>query len=96
MPEFTCLYMLLCFQGMLPAFELCCHKMIMKWMDTIGERNSCEIDVWPSLKTLTSDVISRTAFGSSYEEGKRVFELQTEQGNHAFKAVHSLYVPGLR
>ncbi|WOG91790.1 hypothetical protein DCAR_0311042 [Daucus carota subsp. sativus] len=84
-------------KGMLPAFDLCCHEMTIKWMEMIGEeRNSCEIDVWPSLQTLTSDVISRTAFGSSYQEGQKVFELQTEQADHAFKAVQSVYLPGSR
>lgn len=82
---------------MLPAFDLCCHEMTLKWMEMIGEgRNSCELDVWPSLQTLTSDVISRTAFGSSYQEGKKVFMLQVEQGEYAFKAVQSVYLPGLR
>ncbi|XP_074379905.1 cytochrome P450 72A397-like [Apium graveolens] len=84
-------------KGMLPAFDLCCHEMTIKWMEMIGEgRNSCELDVWPFFQTLTSDVISRTAFGSSYQEGKKVFELQVEQADYAFKAVQSLYLPGLR
>ena len=82
---------------MLPAFDLCCHEMTIKWMEMIGEeRNSCEIDVWPSLQTLTSDVISRTAFGSSYQEGQKVFELQIEQADHTFKAMQSVYLPGSR
>ncbi|KAK1366546.1 hypothetical protein POM88_042107 [Heracleum sosnowskyi] len=84
-------------KGMLPAFDLCCHEMTVKWMEMIGEeRNSCELDVWPSLLTLTSDVISRTAFGSSYQDGKKVFELQVEQTDYAFRARESVYLPGLR
>nr|XP_017239427.1 PREDICTED: cytochrome P450 CYP72A219-like [Daucus carota subsp. sativus] len=84
-------------KGMLPAFDLCCYEMTTKWMEMIGEeRNSCEIDVWPSLQTLTSDVISRTAFGSSYQEGQKVFKLQMEQADHAFKAVQPVYLPGFR
>ena len=30
---------------------------------------SCELDVWPCLINLISDVICQMAFGSSYEEG---------------------------
>ena len=82
---------------MLPAFDLCCYEMTTKWMEMIGEeRNSCEIDVWPSLQTLTSDVISRTAFGSSYQEGQKVFKLQMEQADLAFKALQPVYLPGFR
>ncbi|XP_074375383.1 cytochrome P450 72A397-like [Apium graveolens] len=82
---------------MLPAFDLCCREMTIKWMEMIGAgRNSCELDVWPFLQTLTSDVISRTAFGSCYQEGKKVFELQVEQADYAFKALQSVYLPGSR
>ncbi|KAK1379334.1 hypothetical protein POM88_026078 [Heracleum sosnowskyi] len=84
-------------KGMLQAFDLCCHEMTVKWMEMIGEeRNSCELDDWPSLLTLTSDVISCTAFGSSYQDGKKVFELQVEQADYAFRARESVYLPGLR
>lgn len=72
---------------MLPAFDLCCCEMIKKWQGMLLEgKNSCVVDVWPWLQTLTSDVISRTAFGSSYEEGSRVFELQVEQSRLAVQA----------
>lgn len=82
---------------MLPAFDFCCCEMIKKWKEMIPEgKNSCEIDVWPSLQTSTSDVISRTAFGSSYEEGRLVFELQVEQAKLAYEAVQSIYIPGSR
>ncbi|KAK1401744.1 Cytochrome P450, family 72, subfamily A, polypeptide 15 [Heracleum sosnowskyi] len=82
---------------MLPAFDLSCCKMIKKWQEMLLEgKNSCELDVWPSLQTLTSDVISRTAFGSSYEEGSRVFELQIEQSKLAVQASRLPYIPGWR
>ncbi|KAL8126831.1 hypothetical protein AgCh_013940 [Apium graveolens] len=84
-------------KGMLPAFDLCCREMTIKWMEMIGEgRNSCELDVWPFFHRLTSDVISRTAFGSCYQDGRKVFELQVEQADYAFKALQSVYLPGSR
>ncbi|KAK1401743.1 Secologanin synthase [Heracleum sosnowskyi] len=80
---------------MLPAFDLCCCEMIKKWQEMILEgRNSCELDVWPSLHKLTSDVISRTAFGSSYEDGTKVFELQVQQAHLAVETIRSPYIPG--
>lgn len=82
---------------MLPAFDLCCCEMIKKWQEMLlVGKNSCEIDVWPWLQTLTSDVISRTAFGSSYEEGSRVFELQVEQSKLAVQALRLPYISGWR
>ncbi|XP_057463303.1 cytochrome P450 CYP72A219-like isoform X2 [Actinidia eriantha] len=81
---------------MLPAFYLSCSEMISNWESLASKEGSCELDVMPYLQTLTSDVISRTAFGSNYEEGRRIFQLQTEQAEHAIKAVSSVYIPGWR
>ena len=53
--------------------------MISQWEWLISEDGSCELDVWPYLENLSSDVISRIAFGSSYNDGRRIFELQKEQ-----------------
>ncbi|MED6121607.1 hypothetical protein PIB30_031824 [Stylosanthes scabra] len=62
----------------------------------LSSNGSCEIDVWPFLQNLASDVISRAAFGSSYEEGIRIFELQKEQLKLTMEVITKIYIPGWR
>ncbi|XP_060188678.1 cytochrome P450 CYP72A219-like [Lycium barbarum] len=81
---------------MLPAFYLSCIEMLKEWEQIIPEQGSKELDIWPQLQKLTSDMISRTAFGSSYEEGRRIFELQKEQAEIIMKQFSSIYIPGSR
>ncbi|XP_076909362.1 cytochrome P450 CYP72A219-like [Bidens hawaiensis] len=81
---------------MVPAFYTCCVEMINKWEDMLRRESSCELDVWPYLQTFSSDVISRLAFGSSFEEAKRIFELQLVQAQLVVEAILSIYIPGSR
>ncbi|XP_056165641.1 cytochrome P450 CYP749A22-like isoform X2 [Syzygium oleosum] len=47
------------------------HMMLERWKNLHGD----EIDVYQEFTLLTSEVISRTAFGSSYMEGRNIFEM---------------------
>ncbi|XVF87960.1 hypothetical protein PTKIN_Ptkin19aG0010400 [Pterospermum kingtungense] len=82
-------------KNMLLAFCHSCIEMISKWEKLVSVEGS-EVDVWPFLVNLTRDAISRAAFGSSYEEGRRIFELLEDQTNLTMKAVQSVYIPGFR
>ncbi|KAF8675960.1 hypothetical protein HU200_047460 [Digitaria exilis] len=64
---------------MLPAFSACCEELVSRWSESLGSDASLELDVWAELQNLTGDVISRTAFSSSYHVGRRIFQLQGEQ-----------------
>ncbi|GAB4849274.1 hypothetical protein Ancab_040167 [Ancistrocladus abbreviatus] len=81
---------------MMPAFYASCDHMVSKWEEIVSETSSRELDVWSDLTTLTADVISRAAFGSSYEEGRRIFQLLREQTNLVAQFVQSVYIPGWR
>ncbi|PIA31400.1 hypothetical protein AQUCO_04900003v1 [Aquilegia coerulea] len=80
---------------MLPAFHTSCHEMVEKWQKLVANE-SCELDVWPELQNLAADVISRTAFSSSFEEGRRIFQLQSEMATHVMQSSQFMFVPGYR
>ncbi|EPS68529.1 hypothetical protein M569_06239, partial [Genlisea aurea] len=76
---------------MVPAFVRSCEEVLKKWEEEEDEET---VDVWPYLHLITSDAISRTAFGSRYEDGRRIFQLQKEQLQHASKSGSTVYIPG--
>ncbi|KAI3516913.1 hypothetical protein L1887_16058 [Cichorium endivia] len=81
---------------MVPAFYTSCNEMINKWETLLTKESSCEVDVWPYLQMMSNDVISRTAFGSSYEEGRKISELQQEMTKLILKSAQSAYILGSR
>uniref|UniRef100_A0ACD5U444 Uncharacterized protein n=1 Tax=Avena sativa TaxID=4498 RepID=A0ACD5U444_AVESA len=83
-------------KGWIPEITSIASSMLDKW-EVQGETHTeFEIDVSKEFHTLIADIISCVAFGSSYEEGKRVFQLQEEQINLAILAMRTFYFPGFR
>ncbi|MCL7036538.1 hypothetical protein MKW94_026266, partial [Papaver nudicaule] len=58
-------------KGMVPAMIESVETMVQKWKDYEGK----EIEVFEEFKLMTFEVIARTAFGSSFVEGKNIFEM---------------------
>jgi len=78
---------------MAPTFLKSCNDLISNWEEMLSSNGSGEMDIWPSLQSLTSDVIARSSFGSSYEEGRKVFQLQIEQGELIMKNLMKSLIP---
>uniref|UniRef100_A0A452Z342 Cytochrome P450 n=1 Tax=Aegilops tauschii subsp. strangulata TaxID=200361 RepID=A0A452Z342_AEGTS len=83
-------------KGWIPEMSAIASSMLDKWEVQGGTHTEFEIDASKEFQTFSSDVISRVAFGSSYEEGKRVFQLQEEQIKLALLAMRTFYFPGFR
>ncbi|KAJ9168028.1 hypothetical protein P3X46_019605 [Hevea brasiliensis] len=83
-------------KGMIPVFSLSCNRMIEHWQEMVNDQETCEVDVWPELQKIAMDIISRVAFGSNYEEGKKIFKLLQESLTLTFEAMQMVYIPGFR
>ncbi|EFH59147.1 CYP72A15 [Arabidopsis lyrata subsp. lyrata] len=82
-------------KNMVPAFHRSCSEVVGQWDKLVSDKGlSCEVDIWPGLVSMTADVISRTAFGSSYKEGQRIFELQAELAQLIIQAFRKAFIPG--
>ncbi|XP_010487262.1 PREDICTED: cytochrome P450 72A13-like [Camelina sativa] len=84
-------------KNMVPAFYHCCSEVVCQWEKLFTDKeSSLEVDVWPWLVNMTADVISHTAFGSSYKEGQKIFQLQGELAELIAQAFKKFYIPGSR
>ncbi|KAM0884344.1 hypothetical protein ACQ4PT_031054 [Festuca glaucescens] len=76
----------------------CAECLIKKWEDQAANNKIREIEVEFSkqFQELTADVISRTAFGSSYKEGKEVFHAQKQLQAITVETLLNLQIPGFK
>ncbi|XP_058074578.1 cytochrome P450 734A1-like [Magnolia sinica] len=80
---------------LIPVIGKSVLDMVQKWSD-ISENGEVEIDVSDAFQNLTEDVITRTTFGSSYNDGKAVSQLQAQQMVFAAEAFRKVFIPGYR
>lgn len=78
-------------KGMLPAMVDSVHMMLDRWKNLHGD----EIDVYQEFTILTSEIISRTAFGSSYVEGRNIFDMLRKLTLIASRNAFKIRLPGI-
>ncbi|MCO5598082.1 hypothetical protein L7F22_052173 [Adiantum nelumboides] len=81
-------------KGMVPTIVNLASTMLEKWKSDSENSTSKETEACKEFQALTADIISHTAFGSSYAEGKQVFLLQYEQQALFLKLAGSVLIPG--
>ncbi|CAN1794955.1 Cytochrome P450 CYP749A22 [Linum perenne] len=73
---------------MVPAMISSVEMMLERW--------KTEIDAFEEFRILTSEIISRTAFGSSYLEGEKVFGLLMKMVSIISRNHYKVRIPGLQ
>ncbi|XP_050245914.1 cytochrome P450 CYP749A22-like isoform X2 [Quercus robur] len=77
--------------NMIPSMICSVEVMLERWKHHEGK----EIEVSEEFRLLTSEVISRTAFGSSYLEGKNIFQMLMKLALISSRNAFKLRFPGI-
>ncbi|XP_061990510.1 cytochrome P450 CYP749A22-like [Rosa rugosa] len=78
-------------KSMIPTMIDSTETMLQRWKSHDGK----EIEVYEEFKLLTSEVISKTAFGSSYLEGKNIFDMFNKLCSLLLKTSFKIRFPGI-
>ncbi|XP_048318952.2 cytochrome P450 CYP749A22-like [Ziziphus jujuba] len=78
-------------KGMSSAMITSVEIMLERWKSCEGK----EIEVYEEFRLLTSDVISRTAFGNDYERGQNIFEMLVRLVELVSDNIYKLRFPGI-
>ncbi|CAK9881301.1 unnamed protein product [Sphagnum jensenii] len=70
-------------KAMVGAMVKCASSMADEWEMRVQHDGGCvELEVGDYMRHVTADIIAHTAFGSSYEKGRKVFDQQLVLRNH--------------
>ncbi|KAK9102510.1 hypothetical protein Sjap_019764 [Stephania japonica] len=81
-------------KGMVKAMTESVEMMLERWRINYVEGKN-EIEVFEEFRVMTSEVISRTAFGSSYLEGKNIFDKISKLATLAFVNTYKMKIPSI-
>ncbi|XP_022734223.1 cytochrome P450 CYP749A22-like [Durio zibethinus] len=79
-------------KGMIPAMISSVGMMLERWR----KQKVKEIELFHEFKVLTSEIISRTAFGSSCLEGENIFDMLTKMALIVSRNTYKIRIPGIR
>ena len=79
-------------QNMIPTMVTSVGMMLERWK----EHENREIEVFEEFRILTSEVISKTAFGSSYLEGEDMFRMLMKLTLIVSRNLHVVRFPLIR
>ncbi|CAN0857615.1 Cytochrome P450 CYP749A22, partial [Linum grandiflorum] len=78
-------------KNMIPAMVDSTEMMLQRWKSLVGK----EVDVFEEFRFLTAQVISRTAFGTSYLEGEQLLYKLTKLAEIASASLFRIRIPGI-
>uniref|UniRef100_A0A5B6YZI1 Cytochrome P450 734A1 n=1 Tax=Davidia involucrata TaxID=16924 RepID=A0A5B6YZI1_DAVIN len=81
---------------MIPTMGKSTANMLNRWLAMSNSDHEVEIEISEWFQALTEEVIAHTAFGSSYEDGRAIFQLQAQQMVYATDAFQKVFIPGYR
>ncbi|KAL6568079.1 hypothetical protein OROHE_003763 [Orobanche hederae] len=82
---------------MMPMMAKSMEEALTRWSGEMSDAaGKVEIEVSNWSENLVEDVITRATFGSSYEDGRAIFKLQSQQMLHATEAYQKVFIPGYR
>ncbi|KAL0408765.1 UNVERIFIED_CONTAM: cytochrome [Sesamum radiatum] len=76
---------------MVPKMSSSVEEMLERWRNYEGK----EIDVFKEFGLLTTEVISRTAFGNRYVDGKHIFEMVAKLTALTVRNIYRVRFPGI-
>lgn len=83
-------------QVIVKRMTACTITKLDEWKNQVvaAEDHCHSIEMNGEFKELAADIIAHTAFGSSYAQGREVFEAQKELQNYCVAAHTDIFIPG--